>query len=68
MKVFILEGKYREGDLALMQGVYSSKELACAAMQGEMVDYERISDTEEMYETDEAIYYITDATLDEVIL
>ena len=68
MKVFILEGKSGEWDPALMQGIYSSKELACAAMQGEMVDYERISDTEEMYETDEAIYYITDATLDEVIL
>ena len=68
MKVFILEGKYREGDITLMQGIYSSKELACAAMQGEMVDYERISDTEEMYETDEGIYYITDATLDEEML
>ena len=68
MKVFILEGKSGEWEPALLHGIFSSTVLACAAMQGEMVDYERISDTEEMYETDEAIYYITDATLDEVIL
>ena len=68
MQVFILEGKCRESDPAVMQGVYSSKELACAAMQGEMIDYERISDIEEFYETDENIYYLTDVTVDTEIL
>ena len=64
MHIFILESKDGEGYPAIIQGVYASKELACAEMRGEMVDYERISDTEEWFETDERTYYITREELD----
>ena len=63
MKVFVLETGQEPSEQYIL-GVYSSKELACSAMEGEMEDYERISDGEEFYETTEAFYTISEQEVD----
>ena len=60
MKIYILEHKAKHMDITLPAGVFATKQLASEAMQGEMVDYERMSDTEEYFETDEGDYFITE--------
>ena len=51
MRIFVLEEK-----MFGLIGAYSTKEKICIP---EIVDYERMSDTEEMFETVDGVFYLS---------
>ena len=59
MQVYILEFRHNNSCDYYRRGVYSDYHLATTAITGDDVDYERISDTEEMFETTDGNWFIS---------
>ena len=63
MKVFIVKTGYEAGEEWDI-GVFSSKLRAMEVITGEDVDYERISDTEEAFETTDGFFVVSSHEVD----
>ena len=59
MRVYILEYRRNMNSDYYRRGTYATAELAYYAITGDDVDYERISDTEEMFETSDGYWFLT---------
>ena len=66
MIVYILEAGFESYEPYIV-GVFSSYDKACDSITGEDEDYERMSDTEEMFATSTGEWVITEVTVDKEI-